>query len=183
MQTIVQQTRVRMEKALDNLRQELSRIRSGRASLAILEDVKIDCYGQQMPLNHVATLNIPEPRLITIQPWEVSNIPAIEKAIQQAQLGLSTSNDGRIVRLPIPPLNEERRKEIVKRVKKLGEEAKVAMRNIRRDANEEARQAKEDGASEDVMKRAQQEIQKLTDECIAKVDQSLEAKEAEVMTV
>lgn len=173
-----------MEQGLAHLRQELGKLRTGRASLALLDAVRVETYGQQMTLNQVATLNIPEPRLITIQPWDVSVIPAIEKAIQSAQLGLSPSNDGRLIRLPIPALTEERRKEIVKLVKRSGEEAKVGIRNARRDANEQVKQLEETaGHSEDEVKRTQQEIQKRTDAFVAEIDTIIAAKEKEVLTV
>lgn len=173
-----------MEHGIAHLRQELGKLRTGRASLALLEAVRVETYGQQMPLNQVATLNIPEPRLITIQPWDVSVIPAIEKAIQAAQLGLSPSNDGKVIRLPIPALTEERRKEIVKLVRRSGEEAKVVMRNARRDANEQVKQLeKASGHSEDEIKRTQQEIQKRTDAFVAEIDTIIATKEKEVLTV
>lgn len=181
MQSIVQKMKTRMDKTLDNLSAELAKMRTGRASLSVLEGVTVESYGQQMPISHIATLNVPEPRLITIQPWDASNVAAIEKAILQAQLGLSPANDGRIIRLPIPPLTEERRKEIVKKVKKVGEDAKVALRNERRDANEEVKNV--ESSSEDDVKRAQQDIQKTTDNYVTKVDEMVASKEAEIMTV
>ncbi len=184
METILTETRERMERHVESLRQELSRLRTGRASLALLEEVRVEVYGQQMPLSHVATLNVPEPRLITIQPWDASVIAAIEKAIQVAQLGLTPANDGKIIRLSIPALTEERRKEISKSVRKYGEESKVAVRNTRRDANEEIKKSsKEEGWSEDDVKRRQQDIQKMTDSYIEKIDALIAAKEKDVMTV
>lgn len=184
MEPMVKQTQERMERHVESLRQELAKLRTGRASLALLEDVRVEVYGQQMPLAHVATLNVPEPRLITVQPWDASVIPAIEKAIQTAQLGLTPANDGKLIRLPIPTLTEERRKEIVKAVRKCSEDAKIAVRNTRRDANEGLKKStKEQGWSEDDVKRLQQEIQKLTDTFSEKIDALMAGKEKEVMTV
>lgn len=184
MNAIPTDTKHKMEQALAHVREELAKLRTGRASLALLDGLRVEHYGQQMPINQVATLNIPEPRLITIQPWDASAIPAIEKAIQKSALGLSPANDGKLIRLPIPPLNEERRKELVKLVKKYGEDGKVAVRNIRRDANDAAKTAKEStGSSEDELKRVQNDIQKLTDGMIAQIDDAVAAKEKDVMTV
>ena len=184
MEQILQDTKQRMGRHVESVQQELARLRTGRASLSMLEEVRVEAYGQQMPLSHVATLNIPEPRLITIQPWDVSVIPAIEKAIQAAQLGLTPANDGKLVRLPIPQLTEERRKESVKTVRKNGEEAKVAVRNTRRDANEEIKSsAKAQSWSEDDVKRLQHEIQKMTDSFSEKIDEVVAHKEKEILTV
>lgn len=184
MKTVIEKTRQQMDHNLDHLRVELAKVRTGRASLALVQDVRVEAYGQQMLLNQVASLNIPEARLITIQPWDASLIGAIERAILQAQLGLSPGNDGHLIRLPIPPLTEERRKDLVKVVKRLGEEAKVAIRNGRRDANELLKGMEKEGAhSEDDLKRTHQEIQKLTDAIILKVDETVTAKEKEIMTV
>lgn len=184
MQTAISESKHKMEQALAHLRDELSRLRTGRASLALLDGIKVEVYGQQMPINQVASLNVPEARLITIQPWDGSVLQAIEKAIQKSGLGLTPANDGKVIRLPIPPLNEERRKELVKLVKKYGEEAKVAVRNVRRDANEATKVLKDKtGGSEDELKRAQQDVQKLTDGLIAQIDDAVAAKEKDVMTV
>ncbi len=184
MRAIAEDARQRMERSIDSLGRELSKVRTGRASLSILDDIQIDVYGQLTPLAHVATLNIPEPRMITIQPWDAGNIAKIEKAIQTSQLGLTPVNDGQLIRVSIPQLTEERRRDLVKLVGKLGEEARVSLRNIRRDANDAIKnKVKEDGMSEDEVKRAQQEIQKLTDSYVAKVDDIINAKEKDVMTV
>lgn len=184
MQDIVQQTRTRMQKSVETLRAELGKLRSGRASLAILDDLRVEYYGTLTPLNQVATLNIPEPRLITIQPWDTGLIPVIEKAIQKAQLGLSPANDGKVVRLPMPPLTEERRKDLVKHVRRLGEEYKVAIRNVRREAIEECKKReKEEHAAEDAVKRIEQEIQKLTDVNAKQIEDAMTHKEKEIMTV
>lgn len=173
-----------MEKALSTLKQELASIRTGMASLAILDGVRVEYYGTPTPLNQVATLNIPDPRMITIQPWEAKIIPDIEKAILQAGIGLTPSNDGKLVRLPIPSLNEERRKEYVKLAKKHAEEGRVAVRMIRRDANEQFKEAQEaKSISEDDFKKGQTQIQKLTDETIAKIDELVAHKEKAIMSV
>lgn len=184
MQEIIQTMRQQMEESIAHLRHEMGKLRSGRASLNLLDDVRVDQYGQQTPLSHVATLNIPEPRLITIQPWDAAIIPEIEKAIQKAQLGLSPANDGKMIRLPIPALTEERRKDLVKVVHRAGEDSRVSVRNARRDANEAVKKAeKSEGYSEDDAKRTKQDVQKITDEFISTIDEAVTHKEAEVMTV
>jgi len=174
----------RMDKTLEVLKRDLASIRTGRASLSILDGILVNYYGAPTPINHVATLAIPESRLITIQPWDPKLIPEIEKAIQKSDLGLNPTNDGKIIRVTIPPLTEERRKQIVKQVHKRGEEAKIALRNIRRDANEEVKKLeKEKHLSEDETRRSIDEIQKITDSFIKKVDEIISHKEAEVMEV
>lgn len=181
---IIKDARFRMKKGIELLRGELSKMRTGRASVAVLDDVRVDYYGNPTPLRQVATLNVPDPRLITIQPWEPNLIGVIEKAIQKADLGLNPTNDGKLIRLPIPAPNEERRKELVKFVKKHSEETKVAIRNIRRDANEHLKKLeKEEHVSEDEVKKAQNEVQKATDELIKEVDEVVVKKENEIMTV
>ena len=173
-----------MEKSLNAFKQELARVRTGRASLALLEGVRVDYYGTLTPLNQVATLNIPEPRSITIAPWEAKLIPEIEKAIQKASIGINPVNDGKLVRLNIPTLNEERRKELVKQIKKAGEDARVGMRNHRHDAMEGLKK-KHTGKelTEDDWHRGQEQVQKVTDEYIKKVDQLIEHKEKELLSV
>jgi len=174
----------RMEQVVDRLRRDLASIRTGRASLSLLDGIQVDCYGSPAPLKQVASLAVPESRLITIQPWEPSRIQEIEKAIQVANLGLQPSNDGKLIRLSIPPLTEERRKEYVKLAKKMGEEAKVAVRNVRRDANEELKKAQKDGSmSEDAQRAEQDAIQRLTDQYVTRVDEILAKKEAEILEV
>lgn len=174
----------KMEKTIEALKKDLGGIRTGRASLSIFEGLVVDYFGTPTPINHVATLSVPESRLITIQPWDPKVISDIEKAIQKSDLGLNPSNDGKIIRVAIPPLTEERRKEIVKHVHKRGEEAKVAVRNIRRDSNDEIKRLeKEKHVSEDETKRAVDEIQKITDSFIKKVDEVIAHKEKEVMEV
>jgi ribosome recycling factor len=183
-EAIIATAQEQMAQSLSHLQQELGKVRTGRASLGLLEDVRVESYGQSLPLVHVATLNIPEPRLITIQPWDAAVIPDIERALQKAQLGLSPANDGKIIRLPIPPLTEERRKDIVKVVCRLGEEAKVSVRNARRDANDQIKQGEKEGnLTEDDVKRMQHDVQKITDGFVAKVDDTVRHKEDEVMTV
>ncbi|MDO8526709.1 MAG: ribosome recycling factor [Deltaproteobacteria bacterium] len=184
MENTIKTAQGQMEKTLGSLKQELVKIRTGRASLSILDDVKIDYYGVPTPLNQVATLNVPEPKMITIHPWEAKIIPEIEKGIQKAGIGLTPSNDGKIVRLPIPSLNEERRKELVKIIKKHAEECRVAMRMVRRDANDGLKE-KEDGRqiSEDDLKKGQDRVQKVTDEYMKKVDELVAHKEKDIMSV
>ncbi|WP_029733594.1 ribosome recycling factor [Deferrisoma camini] len=183
-QEVKQQAKKSMEKALEALQRHFARVRTGRASLALLDGIRVEYYGTPTPLNQVASLSIPEPRLIAIQPWDKSVIPAIEKAILQSELDLNPTNDGNVVRVPIPKLTEERRKELVKVVRGMAEEARVAVRNARREANSELdRLQKEKAISEDDQRRMKDEIQKLTDEYVAKVDQVLKQKEAEIMEV
>lgn len=174
----------KMNVAVDVLKKDFASLRTGRASLALLDGVSVDYYGTQMPVNQVATLGIPDPRQITIQPWEQKIIPEIEKAILKSGLGLTPSNDGKTIRLNIPALTEERRKELVKIAKKRAEEARVAVRNIRRDINEEVKKAeKEQHLSEDDVKKLHDEIQKITDSYIAKIEEVLQHKEKEIMEV
>lgn len=174
----------RMEQALEHLRRELMKVRTGRASLSILDDVQVNYYNTLTPLKQVATLSTPDSRLITIQPWDAGLIPEIEKAITASNLGLTPADDGKLIRLAIPPLTEERRRELVKQVKKMGEETKVALRNLRREANEEIKKLlKDSGISEDDQRKGQEEVQKITDRFVAKVDEMVKKKEAEVMEV
>jgi len=174
----------KMDKAIESLKKDLGSIRTGRASLSIFDGIMVDYFGTPTPINHVATLSVPESRLITIQPFDPKTISDIEKAIQKSELGLNPGNDGKIIRVAIPTLTEERRKEIVKVVHKRGEEAKISLRSIRRDGNDEMKQIeKEEHLSEDETKRAVEEIQKLTDLYIKKVDATVAHKEEEVMEV
>jgi len=176
--------RDKMEQTINVFRKELGTIRTGRASLSLFEGLTVDYYGTPTPITQVASLSVPESRLIIIQPWEPRIIPEIEKAIQTSALGLTPANDGKIIRVPIPQLTEERRKEIVKLVKKMAEDSRVAIRNIRRDSNEEIKKAgKEANASEDEIKKTQDEIQKLTDQYIHTIDEILKKKEQEIMEV
>ena len=174
----------RMDKALADLQNEMGAIRTGRASISVFDNVRVDYYGTPTPLNQLATLHVPEPSLITIQPWDVSQIAIIEKAIRIADLGLNPSNDGKIIRVPVPPLTEERRKEIVKRLHGVAEDHRVALRNIRRDANEHVKKLLKDKAiSEDEDRRAHDDIQKMTDGRIQKIDAASKAKEKEILEI
>lgn len=173
-----------MDKSVEAIRNEFATVRTGKASPALLDLIKVDAYGQQMPLNQMATIGAPEPRLIVIQPYDPSQLTAIEKAIMSSDLGLVPNNDGKIIRIPIPPLTEERRKELVRLTHKIAEEGRVAIRNIRHEANKRVHQQQKDGTiSEDDMHRLLKEIQDLTDKHIAAIDQMLERKEQEVMEV
>lgn len=172
----------RMEKVLSDLQHEMAGIRTGRASVSLLDNIRVDYYGTPTPLNQVGTLHVPEPGMITIQPWDASQIGPIEKAIRSSDLGLNPSNDGKLVRVPIPPLTEERRKEIVKRLHGVAEDHRVALRNIRRDANDHLKKAlKEKTISEDDERRALDEIQKMTDGNIGRIDTMVKTKEKEIM--
>jgi ribosome recycling factor len=183
-ESIYQETRQRMTKSIDSLKKDLSRIRTGRASPALLDGLSIDYYGSPMPINQVATVSIPEARMIIIQPWEKTMLTAIEKSIQASDLGLNPQNDGNLIRVPIPPLNEDRRRDLVKNCKKLSEDAKIAIRNVRRDGNEKLKMAEKDKAiNQDDSKKALERIQKLTDEFIKITDDLLVVKEKEVMEI
>jgi ribosome recycling factor len=176
--------RSRMDKVLGDLQHEMAGIRTGRASVSIFDNIRVDYYGTPTPLNQVATLHVPEPSMITVQPWDASQISPIEKAIRASDLGLNPSNDGKLIRVPIPPLTEERRKEIVKRLHHVAEDHRVAMRNIRRDANEHLKKLLKDKAiSEDEERRALDEIQKVTDGNVSKLDAMVKSKEKEIMEI
>jgi ribosome recycling factor len=180
---LTNKTKESMEKTIKSLQTDLTKIRTGRASTNLLDDVRVESYGNFAPLNQVATLAAPEPRLLTINPFDKSQLTAIEKAILTSGLGLTPNNDGKIIRLPIPALTEERRKDIAKSVKKLGEESKVAVRHHRQDANTKAKAGKDSGWSEDEIKRANDEVQKLTDSYTKKIDELCAAKEKEVLSL
>lgn len=174
----------RMEKAVADLQHEMASIRTGRASLSILDHIRVDYYGTPTPLNQVANLHVPEPSLITIQPWDVSQIGPIEKAIRSSDLGLNPGNDGKIVRLPIPPLTEERRKDLVKKLHTVAEHHRVSIRNIRRDGNDAVKKLlKDKKIAEDDEKRALDEIQKLTDGYMQKVDTAAKTKEKDILEI
>src|SRR5579871_3328978 len=174
----------RMDKVLADLQHEMAGVRTGRASVSLLDNVKADYYGTPTPLNQLATLHVPEPTLITVQPWDVSQIGAIEKAVRAADLGLNPSNDGKLIRVPIPPLTEERRKDLVKKLHHIAEDHRVALRNIRRDGNEHVKKLLKDKAiSEDEERRALEEIQKMTDGHIQKTDQMAKTKEKEILEI
>ena len=182
-QNVITDTKNKMVRAMDLLKMEFSKMRTGRASASILDDIRVEYYGQIVPLNQVATVAVPDARLITIQPWETNMVSVIEKAIQKSGLGLNPSHDGKLIRVPIPPLNEERRKELVKYVKKVGEDTKVIIRNIRRDANETCKKLEKEHVSEDDLKKAEKDVQKLTDDYIKLIDETVVHKEKEIMTV
>nr|WP_205747710.1 ribosome recycling factor [Desulforhopalus sp. IMCC35007] len=184
MSDVILEMSLKMEKSVDAFRVELSKVRTGRASLAILDGITVDAYGSVMPLNQVGTLTIPESRMIAIQPWDPQMLPAIEKAILKSDIGLNPVGDGKTIRLNIPMLTEERRKELVKQVKKVAEEFRVAVRNVRRDALETLKKAKKDKEiSEDDLFKFQDEAQAETDAHIKKIDEATALKEKEVMEV
>ncbi|MFC3797774.1 MULTISPECIES: ribosome recycling factor [unclassified Cohnella] len=182
-QTIKKNAEERMDKALAALRRDLSTLRAGRASGAMLDRVQAEYYGALTPVNQLGTINTPDSRTLIIQPWDKSALAAIEKAILKSDIGLTPANDGTIIRLNIPPLTEERRADLVKSTKKFGEEAKVAIRNIRRDANDDIKKKEKGEISEDESRRHQDDIQKSTDRFVAEVDKILAAKEKEIMEV
>ncbi|MGI6126064.1 MAG: ribosome recycling factor [Planifilum sp.] len=184
LENIKKQSAEKMEKAIQVLKKDLASLRAGRATPALLEKVTVSYYGSEMPVNQLASISAPEPRLLVIQPWDKSALTEIERAILKSELGLTPTNDGNVIRITIPALTEERRAELVKVVKKSGEDSKVAIRNIRRDANEEIKKLGKNGEiSEDEVRRGQDEIQKLTDGYIQKVDEVIGAKEKEIMEV
>ena len=181
---ILSETKSSMQKAVEAFGHETSMVRSGRANASLLDPLRVEYYGSQMPINQVANVGVPEPRMITIQPWDKTAIPAIEKAIMASNLGLVPSNDGTVVRLPIPQLTEERRGELVRVVRQMAEEGRVSVRNARRDANEMLKDAQKEGEiPEDDAKRGQDQVQVLTDEFVKKVDELLKEKEEEIMEV
>jgi ribosome recycling factor len=180
---VLTETRRKMDKVLEAMARDLSRVRTGRASVALLEGIKVECYGTTMPISQVASLAAPESRLLTVQPWDSSVLGDIEKAILRSDLGLNPVNDGKIIRLPIPALTTERRKDLVKMVKKMEEEAKVALRNVRREANEDLKEMKKEKLlAEDDAHRGTEEVQKITDEYTKKVEDQGVEKEKEIMS-
>jgi ribosome recycling factor len=181
---ILNDASTRMDKSLEALRNELHKIRTGKATTALLDGVKVEAYGTLMPLNQTANVSVLDAHTLAVQPWDRGTLGAIEKAIRSADLGLNPANDGTVIRVPIPALNEERRREMVKLIKRFGEEAKVALRNVRRDANEHLKKAeKDEHVSEDDRKKAEKQVQDLTDKHIATVDTLLKSKEVEIMEV
>jgi ribosome recycling factor len=181
---VYSETEDRMQKTIDAIKREFSSIRTGKANTSLLEGIKVDYYGNLTPLSQVASITIPDPKLLVIQPWEKRLIPEIAKAIQKSDLGLNPITDANVVRLPIPPLTEERRKDLVKLVKKISEEGKIAVRNIRREANDRFKKAeKEKEISEDDSRKAQENIQEITDEFIKTIDDLVEKKEEEMMEI
>lgn len=174
----------KMDRSIDALHREIAKLRTGRASISMLDGIRVDYYGTMTPLNQLATMSVPESRLITIQPWDAGALSLIEKAIMNSDLGLTPTNDGKLIRISIPQLTEERRKEIVKTAKKIAEECKIAVRNNRRDANEEIKKLEKDKTiSQDDLKKTQTKIQETTDKYIAKIDDILKHKEKEIMEV
>jgi ribosome recycling factor len=174
----------RMDKTVENTKHEFTTIRTGRASAALLERVQVSAYGTKMPINQVATISVPEPRLLAITPFDKSIMRDIERSILESDLGLTPANDGQLIRLPIPELTEERRKELVKQVRHLAEEGRVSARNVRRDAIHHLKDAEKNGeAGADDVRRAEERLQKITDEHVAAIDAALKAKEAEIMEV
>ncbi|HIE32730.1 MAG TPA: ribosome recycling factor [Thermodesulfobacteriaceae bacterium] len=184
MKELFEDGRRRMDKTVKTFREEMARVRTGRASVSLLEGIKVDYYGTKMPIPQMATVTVSEGRYIVIQPWDVSTIKNIEKAIMESELGLTPTSDGQVIRINVPPLTEERRKELVKLVRKMAEEARVAVRNIRRELMDDLKKKKKEGEiSEDEFHRFQGEVQKLTDEFIGKIEKILEDKEKEILTV
>ena len=181
---VIKKAEEKMKKAVSALKSEFQTVRTGRASAALFEKVRVDYYGEQVPLNQLATISVPEARLVIIQPWDRSSLQEIEKAIQRSELSVNPNNDGKVIRINIPPLTEERRKELVKLAKHMAEQSRVSVRNIRRDANEELKKLQKDSTiSEDDEKRAHDEVQKLTDKYVEEINNLLEEKEKEIMEV
>jgi len=184
MEKVISEAKERMKKAVEALQNEFNTLRTGRASPALFDKIRVEYYGNPTPLNQVATISAPEARLVVIQPWDKSIIGDIEKAIQKSELSVNPSNDGKVIRISIPPLTEERRKEFVKIAKNMAEQSRVSIRNTRRDANDELKNAEKDGTiSEDDLKRAEDEVQKLTDSYVAQVNDKLEEKEEEILEI
>ena len=181
---VIKDLQLNLDKGIESFKRDLTKVRTGRANLAILDGVRVDYYGTPTPLNQVASLNVADPRLITVKPWERSLIPEIEKAIRSAQLGLNPSSDGEMVRLPMPALTQERRQELVKLVKKMAEEGKVALRAARRDANEMLKDLlKEGGITEDDERNGLKKVQETTDKAVTRIDEILAKKEGEILEV
>ncbi len=184
MEALLKEISGKMTRSIEAFKKELGRVRTGRASFSLLDGIKVDYYGSPTPLQQVGTLSVPESRLIVITPWDVKAIGPIEKAIQSSGLGLNPASDGKVIRIPIPPLTEERRKELAKMVRKMAEDARVAVRNIRREGIEKIKdREKKKEISEDAMKRGQDKVQKETDAFVKKIDEILKAKEQEIMEV
>ncbi|HYP28462.1 MAG TPA: ribosome recycling factor [Blastocatellia bacterium] len=181
---VINDARKRMDSAVEDSRRKLAAVRTGRASVSLLDSVTVEYYGTQMPLNQVGTIHAPEPSMLTVQPFDPTQIGSIEKAIRASELGLNPSNDGKLIRVPIPPLTEERRKQMVKVVHEVAEEHRTAVRNVRRDANDHLKKMlKDKSISEDSEKDALEQVQKLTDQHIARINEIAEQKEKDVMTV
>ena len=184
LEAILTEVQNRIEKSLESTKEKCSHVRAGRASVSMLDGVTVEAYGSPTPLNQVGTVSAPEARLLTIDPWDKSLIPAIEKSILQANLGFNPSNDGKVIRLAVPELTEERRKEYVKLVKKEAEEGKIAIRNVRKDINNKLRKLEKDSEiTEDELKSSEEKVQKMTDKFVAAVDEALDKKEKELLKV
>lgn len=180
----IKQMREQMEASVDAMRREFSGIRTGKATTSLLDMVRVDAYGSKMPLNQVATVNTPEPRMLIVQPWDKGLIGEVERGIQAADLGLNPSNDGNVIRVPIPPLSEERRKDMVRLLHKMAEEGRISVRHARQEANKEIKQRQQDNEiSEDDARRQLDQVQEITDEYVSRIDDLMKAKEAEVMEV
>ena len=181
---VIKETRPRMEGAVEDLRKKLATIRTGRAAVSLLDSVVVEYYGTPTPLNQMASVHAPEPNLLTVQPWDQTQLGAVEKAIRAADLGLNPSNDGKLVRVPVPPLTEERRRQLAKQVHEVAEEHRTAIRNVRRDANDRLKRLlKDKQISEDAERDALEEVQKLTNTYIGKVDELAKSKEQEILSV
>ena len=181
---VIKETKPRMESAIEDFKRKLGTVRTGRASVSLLDTVSVDYYGTPTPLNQMASVHAPEPQLLTVQPWDPTQLGNVEKAIRAADLGLNPSNDGKLVRIPIPPLTEERRKQLAKQIHEIAEEHRTAIRNIRRDENDKLKKLLKDKAvSEDIERDALEQVQKLTDSNIAKIDELSKSKEREIMSV
>lgn len=180
----IQEARAQMERAVEAVRREFAAVRTGKATPALLETIRVEAYGSKMPINQLGTVSAPEPRLLVVQPWDKGLIGAIEKAIRNAELGLNPVNDGNVIRIPIPPLTEERRREMVRLAHKLAEEGRVAVRQVRQEANKEIKKRQQaHELSEDDARRQLDEVQKLTNQYIEKIDELLRAKEQEIMEI
>ena len=180
---LLEETEEQMQSAFSHLEKEFTKIRAGKASPQLLEDIKIDYYGAITPLNQAANINTPDARTIVIQPWDKTILPAVEKAILAANLGFTPQNNGEIIRINIPPITEERRKELVKKAKQEAENARVGIRNVRRNSNEKAKKLEKDGVPEDEVKQVEKEIQELTDKWVENIDKLVEAKEKDILTI
>lgn len=184
MDALLKETERKMDNAIEVLKRDFQKVRTGRANPAILDNVMVDYYGNQTPLNQVGNISVPDPQMIVVAPWEKNMLGEIEKAIQKADLGLTPQNDGNVIRLPIPPLTEERRKEMVRQIKKMGENAKIPIRNVRREGNEKAKKMEKDKEiSQDDMKQITAKIQTVTDDHVKTVDELMVEKEKELMEV
>jgi ribosome recycling factor len=181
---VIKETKPRMDAAIDDVRRKLATVRTGRAAVSLLDNIQVDYYGTPTPLNQMASVHAPEPQMLTVQPWDQTQVANVEKAIRAADLGLNPSNDGKLVRIPIPPLTEERRKQLARQVHEIAEEHRTAIRNIRRDENDKLKKMlKDKSISEDAERDGLDEVQKLTDSFISKIDELSKSKEHEIMSI